>query len=61
MRFYACLYTLGTHAHAHTYTHTQTIHPPIPTSKDKSGKGKVQPRTGHESPEGSRGIALLFH
>jgi hypothetical protein len=24
------------------------------------GKGKVHPRTGHESPEGSRYIALLF-
>jgi len=24
------------------------------------GKGKVHSRTGHESPEGSRGIALLF-
>jgi hypothetical protein len=23
-------------------------------------KGKVLPRTGHEDPEGSRGIALLF-
>jgi hypothetical protein len=23
-------------------------------------KGKVLPRTGHEGPEGSRGIALLF-
>jgi hypothetical protein len=27
--------------------------------KDK-GKGKVRPRTGHEGPEGSRGISLLF-
>ena len=24
------------------------------------GKGKVYPRTGHEGPEGSRGIAVLF-
>jgi hypothetical protein len=24
------------------------------------GKGKVHPRTGHEGPEGGRGIALLF-
>ena len=24
------------------------------------GAGKVRPRTGHEDPEGSRGIALLF-
>jgi hypothetical protein len=24
------------------------------------GKGKVYPRTGHEGPEGSRGITLLF-
>jgi len=24
------------------------------------GKGKVHPTTGHEGPEGSRGIALLF-
>ena len=23
-------------------------------------KGKIQPRTGHETPEGSRGLALLF-
>jgi len=25
-----------------------------------NGKGKDRPRTGHEVPEGSRGIALLF-
>jgi len=24
------------------------------------GKGKVHPITGHEGPEGNRGIALLF-
>jgi hypothetical protein len=24
------------------------------------GKSKVNPRTGHEGPEGSRGIAVLF-
>ena len=24
------------------------------------GKGKVHPGTGHEGPEGTRGIALLF-
>ena len=29
-------------------------------SKGK-GKGKVHPITGHEDPEGSRGLALLFH
>ena len=45
----------------HAHTRTQTIHPPIHTCKDKSGKAKVQPRTGYEIPEGSRGIALLFH
>ena len=26
----------------------------------REGKGKVFPRTGHEGPEGSRGIAILF-
>ena len=24
------------------------------------GKGKFRPKTGHEGPEGSRGIAVLF-
>ena len=26
----------------------------------EKGKGKVRPRTGHEGPEGSTGIVLLF-
>jgi len=26
----------------------------------KKGEGKAHPITGHEGPEGSRGIALLF-
>ena len=29
-------------------------------SNDNKGKRKVHPRTGHEGPEGSRGVALLF-
>ena len=28
--------------------------------KLNKGKDKVHPRTGHEGPEGKRGIALLF-
>jgi len=30
------------------------------SESEGKGKGKVQPITGHEGPEGSRGIALLF-
>jgi len=30
------------------------------TIRNGKGKGKIYPRTDHEGPEGSRGIAILF-
>jgi hypothetical protein len=32
----------------------------IGLNKTVKGKGKIHPVTGHEGPEGSSGIALLF-
>ena len=51
---------MGMDARMHKHTHTNiTLHPLIHTCKVRS-KAKVQPRKGHESPEGCRGIPVLF-
>jgi len=37
------------------------VHPSYRRLKGNEIKGTVDPRTGHEDPEGGRGIGLLFH
>ena len=43
-----------------TWLRTDSFPSGFPTKILCKGKSKVHPRTGHEGPEGSRCIALLF-